>query len=387
MNLRFSILLLALTLAIAVGCGSDPDTPLGSDFMIDGLIDSEPGETFQDTIRITSGDVAFVTGSTITGSATMTIGRKDDVESAMLIRFDFSPAGSDTLRIVDRAVLTLRMINANQTGSFNAEFFELLSPFAEGDSITTADISTMPIPDSSGTVTNRVMQFFPSTYTLPTDLVQDWIRGDQDHNGIAMSVDDPMDTLDLEYGTRHNGDESLQPFLQVFFTDQTSTSYRSSAGGTLVNDLSTTTKLRLSDGVTRRIFVPVDLSTFNPEDLLHDGRLVFKIVEDSWSGGDNIVELYAPDSDVPGDPGLLVGTFVVGALIDPEAGQLELPARGILAKFLIEPETNHGLVLRFSLEGSAIRRIDFHTSTDHDSLKPFLDLTFSDAPTFPRSTP
>lgn len=385
MTKRLILLFVTLVLALGAGCSSDPDTSLGSVFLDDGLIDSDPGKAYQDTIRITSGDVSYVTNSTITKAATMNIGRKNNIESAMMLRFDFSNPGNDTLRTVNRAVLTLRVTTSAQTDSLNARFYEFLSPFSENDTLSSLDISATAIPDSSGVSTDRIMRFFPSTYTLPTALVQDWIRGNLDHNGIAMVLNDTTTTKELLYGTRTNT-SSLRPFLSVYFTDLTISSYNVRDDGTFLQDLAPpTTDLTLSDGPTRRIYVPVDLSSLPDSLLLHDARLVLRVVPNTWTGGDNAVQIYVPDSDVAGDPDNLTGGFVIGALLDPDAGQLELPVRSRIQTFLNDPAENRGFVLRFSLEGSAIRSILFYGTANPDNLKPFLDVTYSDPATFPEN--
>jgi hypothetical protein len=378
--LTFGLLVLGSFIA-GTGCSSDPDTPLGEAFLQDSLIRSQPGNVFQDTIPIAVGDTSFVTNALITYATTMTIGRIAGFEKTMLLRFNFSPRGDDTLKTVSSAVLNLRVTTSTQTDTLQAAFYELLSTFEESDTMTVLKTAAAPIPDSTGVNTQRSLQYFPSRYTLSNALVQAWIRGTTTHYGMAIVLEDTTTTKQLVYGT-HEALSSLRPFLRVTFTDQTEKNYNVAADGMLVKPLTTTSNLLLSDGYTRRIYLPVDLSTFKPDVLLHDARLVLNVVPDSWTGGDVAVTLYAPKSSDISSADVLSGTTVATTFVDITAGTLSLPIRTIISTFLGDPTTNHGFVLRYAVEGTSVRQMEFYASAAADSVKPILEFTFSGAPQF-----
>lgn len=377
------VALAATVVAFLFACSSDPDTPLGSDLVDDGLIRSRPGDVVVDTIGIVSGDTSFAVNSVIAKTSTMTLGRKNGFETAMLIRFDFSNAGSDTLRVVSRATLSLRVTTSTQTDSFSARFFELTNAFSESDTLFSLSLDPSPLPDSLGGV-DRSMQFFPSTYSLSKDIVQQWIRGEIPHHGIAVVLNDTTTTQELSYGARESSIASgLRPFLTVVFSDQASTNYPVMADGTFVTSRRATEGRVLSDGATRRVFFPFDVSTVGEGVLLHDARLVLHIVPDSHTGGDLAVTLYAPEGSDIGTSEILGGTDVVSAFI-PTAGRFELPLRTILQRFIASPSSNHGLVLRYAIEGTAVREVAFYGSGAADSLQPRYRVTYSEAPEFRR---
>ncbi len=369
-------------ITIAGGCSSDPNTPLGESFVVDSLIRSRPGEVVEDTIVVTSGDTTFAVNSYYAILLTydtpqMVIGRNDDFQSTMLVRVDFSKAGADTLKTVTTAELTLPPDPTTQTGSLGALFYEMLVPFETGDTLTSLSLAASPIPDGTLINVDRTMSVFPREYALPPLLVQAWIRGDSTHNGIAIVLNDPTTTREMTFATRTNSDN---PFLRVLFSDATQTSYRFLADGTFAQDLSTTSDLRVSDGDTKRAYLPVPLSGLATEIILHQAKLVLHIA--SASEAQNQVDLYAPADSVVGSTGILKGTSVTSQLADT-SGVVEFSIRNIVASFLADPSKNHGFVVRYLQEGNSNRRIDFFSSAAPDSLKPRMVFTYSTPATFP----
>jgi len=382
---RLSIfLMLATAVGFGGGCSSDPDTPLGASFVPDSLIQSEPGEVFQDTIAIGSTDTTFIVNSYYANFVTvpniMMFGRADSFESWMLVRVDFAAAGDDTLKTVTGAQLTLPADPSTQSGSLGGLFYEMTQPFEEGDTLTSLSLAANPIPDSSGVNVDRTLSVFPRIYTLPDTLVQKWIRGETPHNGIAVVLNDVATDLRLTFASRTNEDN---PFLRVFFSDGTDNTYPFIANGTFSKDLSPTTDLRLSDGDTRRIWLPVDLSEIADDALLHNAVLVLHIVLGSPTEGGGTVELYAPEDSLIGSSGILTGTPIAAEELNPTEDVVEFPIRSIVERFLADSTSNHGFVARYLPEGSSVRRIDFHSSAAVDTLSPLMRFTFSTPPTFP----
>lgn len=384
MKRAYLFLVLLAALSAAGGCSSDPDTPLGSSFLPDSLILSRPGAVGEDTIYIGFTDTTWVINryysQLLTLPNKMTLGRADSFETAMLVRADFSSAGDDTNKTVSSAQLTLPTDPVIQNGTLGALFYELLDPLTNADTLTSLNLSTNPIPDSTGVNVDRTMRTFPRTYSLPAALVQDWIRGIQPHNGIAVILNDTTTTLELTFSGQGNADAA---FLQVFFTDTTNTPYNITASGTFTTDLSSSTNLRMSDGDTRRIWLPVDLSAFNENVLLHQARLVMHVVPNSASETGGFAELYAPVDSVIGSSGILTGTPVTSQTLNTSV--IEFSIRNIIGRFLSDSTNtaNFGLAIRYLSEGSSARRIDFYSSAAADTLRPQMQFTFSEAPTFP----
>jgi hypothetical protein len=144
-----------------------------------------------------------------------------------------------------------------------------------------------------------------------------------------------------------------------------------------------TPNLLLSDGVSRRVYIPIDLTVFDPRTLVHEAKLVLHLVPDSFLGGDFSVTLYAPETADVGDPDVLTGTAVTAAVLDPGSDVVRFSIRNILSRLISEGKKENALVLRYSSEGTSIRRAEFFTSSAPDSLRPSLTFTYSTAPKFP----
>lgn len=372
-----------LVTALAAACSSDPDTPLGASFVDDGLIGTETGAVSQDTITVDSGDTTFVTSSVLTKAASMSLGRKPDVETSPVVRFDFSDLGADTLKTVDSAVVRLTFDDQSVTDVLTAEFFELTDLLDELDPINVLNVGATPIPDGAMN-TLRTMSVFPPTYPILPSLAQDWLTGAVPHNGIAVILNDTTTTIELAFSSRENVTSSERPSLTLFFSDGTDTRLDAVADGTFVNELTSTTHLRLSDGVTRRIFLPIALPAIGTETLLHNATFRLHIVPGTVSdpAGNLTASLYVPADSIIGSTGFLAGTDVETVFF-AEDGTIEFPARSILADLIAGTVDNNGFVMQYTLENTSTRRIEFYGSSAVDSLRPSLTFTSSEAPDFP----
>jgi hypothetical protein len=387
--------LLFVAFALGAGCSSDPNTPLGSSFVEDSLIQSRPGEVFQDTIFIGSTDSDFTTNrfynAFLTEPTKMLLGRADDFETTMLVRVNFSPIGEDTAKTVTEAELVLR-VYPTQSTTLGALFFALEEPFFEGDTLTSIQMEPTPIPDAGGVHVDRLMQITPNDrHTLPVDSVQNWIQA-QTHNGIAVVLNDPTTSTEMTFGVRENefdGNTNTPfSFLEVDFSDDSSESYRFLADGTFSTDLlAPTAQLRLSDGDTRRIYMPLDLSVLPDSAVLHNAQLVMYM--DPTATEENIIalNLYAPEDSIIGSEGILKGepdvTVFVGRDSTVASQKITFPVRDMVQLFINDSGRNHGLVLRYLPEGNTLRRAEFFSSSAVDSIRPFVEFTFSTPPTFP----
>jgi hypothetical protein len=134
--------------------------------------------------------------------------------------------------------------------------------------------------------------------------------------------------------------------------------------------------------VTRRVLIPVDLTAFDPNTLVHEAKLVLHYVPDTFLGTDVSVTLYAPKTTDTGDPDVLAGTLVSSAVMDKESDVLSFSIRNILSTLIAKGTEENALVLRYSNEGSAVRRVEFYGSGAADSLVPAFTFTYSTAPKF-----
>jgi hypothetical protein len=373
----FCAAVLLLFLVVGGGCSSDPDTPLGSEFLEDGRIGGEPGEVIQDTLLVESGDLSFVVGDYLFNSDKLELGRKDDVETWPVLRVNFSPAGNDTLLTVREASLRLVMSETSET--LSAIFRELGTELVDSDTLKGISLGDT-IPDSTGTAV-RTMALATPNYWLPPALVQQWIRKERPRNGIAVVLDDPSDTTRLSFQATERG-TSLRPTLKVIFTNSNESTYAMSADGTFARETYSTANLLLSDGVTRRVLIPVDLTAFDANTLVHEAKIVLHYVPDTNLGTDVSVTLYAPETTDTGDPGVLGGTLVSSTVMDETSGVLSFSIRNILSTLIAKGTDENALVLRYSNEGSAIRRVEFYGSGAADSLAPAFNFTYSKAPKF-----
>jgi hypothetical protein len=359
------------------GCSSDPDTPLGSEFLEDGRIGGEPGEVIQDTIIVETGDLSFVTGEYIFNSEYLELGRKDDVETWPVLRVNFSTAGADTDLVVREASLRLVMSETSET--LSAVFRELGTELVDSDTLKGISLGDT-IPDGDGAA-GRTMTFASPNYDLHPALVQAWIRGDKAHNGIAVVLDDPADTTRLLFQATERGTD-LRPTLRVIFTNSKISTYAMTVDGAFAEDLYSTSNLLLSDGPTRRVLIPVDLTDFDANTLVHEAKIVLHYVPDTILGTDRSVILYAPETTDPSDPDVLDGTLVTAAVMDVDSGVLSFSIRNILSTLIAKGTEENALVLRYATEASAVRRVEFYGSGAADSLAPSFNFTYSKAPEF-----
>lgn len=377
----YRIAFIISVMALLAGCSSDEETPLGSQYIGDTIFGSRPGKVFVDTLSISSGDSGFAVSSTLTNNTFLALGSRNGYRTSMIVRADFSNAGEDTEKTVLNAFLRLRFTDQSQTDVIMARFHEMLSPFSESDTITFLDRSSIPMPDSGLVNVEREMKLL-GDYSLPRALVQSWIKGDSEHNGIAIVPADTTSDAQLTFGSLENTDPSVQPFLNVDFSDGTSTNYPMSDDGTFVESLAGTSNLIISDGYARRIYLPVDLGGIVKDATIHRADLILNMVADSEIGNEFDVYLYAPTSGIVGDPGIRSGTGITRLEADPESGVLTLTVRNILLLFLNGTIENNGFVLQFDNEGSQIRQLEFYPSSAGTDLRPSIRITYSLPPEF-----
>jgi len=365
---------IAAWVAGTLSCSDSSDTPLGSEFVGNGL-GSRPGAVFEDSIAITSGDTVVTFHSLIEDATYLEVGREDGYERFTLLKINFAGAGSDTLRTVSRATLRFNIIdNDDYADVIRARFYELGSTYDEGDSVAALD-TTQVIPDPNSGAADRNLSFGTLVYDLPTDLVEAWIRGDSDHMGIAIVFVEESDKV-MGLNSLETATSSLRPSIQANFTDGEFTNFPASDDGILVQPTAATTNLIISDGYVRRIHFRIDLSALNDSAAVHEARIVFRFVPGTVFGKNQQVILYAPKSGDPDAVLFRTGQLVTTRTLDVDSGVLELPLTNALLAVLSGALADNGFVLRFVNENTEVRQAEFYPGSDPTN-RPKVFITYS----------
>ncbi len=373
----FLVGLTILTLAAALSCSSDPDTPLGSDFVNDAL-GSHPGDVFQDTIAVYA-DTVIERHTLISRTATIDLGRQDGYERVMILQPSFSGAGSDVNRVVASA--DLRLITADISGSFPARFYRLDRTYASSDTISTLDTLAV-IPDPNTGSPNRSMQLFPATYALPPDLVQGWIRGDSLRTAIAIVYNDPVNDRIATFNSIEA--ESERPRIEVHFTDLTQHNYAFSADATFMRPPPPPSTLIVSDGYARRVYFRMHIDELAPQSSVHTARVRFHIVPGSVLGVNTILQMYVPTSTDPTSPDFLSGQQVTSEAFFSGDDIIEFKVTNSLFLTLQGSLEDNGFVLQFNSENTELRQVELYGSAAADSLRPRVYVTSSTPAGFTR---
>ena len=140
----------------------------------------------------------------------------------------------------------------------------------------------------------------------------------------------------------------------------------------------------MSDGVTQRVFLPIDLSGFDDEVLIHDAQLILTVVPGTYSGGDPTVTIYVPDCVDAADPCVESGTNVASSFINTATNQIEVRVLDAVQQFLNEADGDDAFVIRYTNEGTDARRVEFYNASTNPTLVPQLRILLSTKPEFPR---
>jgi len=360
---------------VLAGCSSDPDTPLGSEF-VDGLLGSKPGVVFQDTIDVIE-DTVLAYNTLLANVEDLQVGRKDGYSRTTIVRPNFSSPGGDVNRVVLKASLRMEKKSGDDVP---VRFYQLARPYTEGDSLASLDtLSAIIDPDSNRY--DRVMTGSKALYPLPAALVQGWIRGDSASNGIAIVYQDDGEERLAVFDASEKQPSGNPPVLpkpptiQVEFTDQTSSSYKVTNDATFVRPTTTTSNLIVSDGYLRRIWFHLDLTAVSDSSAVHSANVRFNVVPNSVSGADR-VELYIPDSGDPTSTRFLSGQLVINAAFTDTTRSLEFTVTNALLAVLSGALPDNGLVMRFVGEKSDVRYAEFYSSAA-GAMRPRAVLTVS----------
>lgn len=381
-NVRVALCVLLTGLA---ACSADRDTPVGSELLDDGL-GSRPGVVSVDTLLV-SGDFVFRTNRLIEGSQRVTLGRDSLYEHAIVLRPDFSGAGIDTARTVEKA--ELRMVFKDDGNALDDDltvlFYELGREYSEGDTMSTLDtLGAILDPGDPQTPADdkflRQLTQAVARYEVPPALAQAWIRGDSASNGMAV-VYQGSGEQKMRFATRSDAEDPMQ-FI-VTFVGGFSTNYPIGHDGTFTSERTTTPNHVVSDGVTRRLFMRADLSALSDSAAIHNARLRLHMVPGSVMPDGRILTLYVPDSIDPNDELFLSGVNVTATTATDSLASIDFAVTLTLLSTLQGIVDDNGFVVRFESEATELRRIEFYTSSAGvDSLRPKVFVTSSTPATF-----
>jgi hypothetical protein len=364
-----AVLLIAAGAAVVLSCSSDPDGPVGSDL---DLLGSQPGDVFQDTIGVFADTVLQYDRLTSLSASDLEFGRSGGYTRAIIINIDFSGAGADTLRTVDRA--ELRLAASDITGAFPARFYRLRAPYAEGDRMASLDTLAV-IPDPESGSVERSLQSFPITYPLPADLVQGWVRGDTLRSAIAILYTDDVNDRIATFKSREN--EADKPQIRVYFDGGFQTFYYANADAVFVRPQNATSNLIISDGYIRRVYFRVRLDELAEASAVHTARVRFHIVPGSLLGTNTTAVVYIPNSPDPASDDFLTGQLVTEQGILDADESVEFPLTNSIFLTLQGSLEDNGFVVRFENEGTELRQVEFYGSAAMDTLRPRVFITSS----------
>jgi hypothetical protein len=366
-----------LAVALVFGaCTSDRETPVGSE-LADDILGNRPGPVFTDS-AVVFNDRVDTLYTLIDRDSRIEVGRDNGYERVMLLRPDFSNAGTDTNRVVEEAFLRVVIDSETSDVPVLTRFYELASPFEEGDSVRTLDtLRVLTDPGTGGA--QRVMNLATARYELDSLVVQQWIRSESPNNGIAVVYDDPANDKVGVFKSREDGADPAT--LQVNFTDGSSTGYKISDDGTFARPVQGTSNLVVSDGFQRRVRLDLDLGILSDSAAVHNAALRLHIVPDTDLGRNLRVVLVLSDSTG------VTGSVITDRFVNVDRGFVQFSGVNLtlaLLALLEEQVDDYGLIIRMDQERTELRQVEFYPSSAADSLRPRLYVTGSDPAEFDR---
>ena len=385
MKLKSRYWIVAVFLAFALSCSSDPEGPVSQKFVDDGTYGVKGGDIHRVVVPVSAVTVSVPEG--VGSGRLLLLGRLQGIEyRAVLIRFDFTLDDGDVGKTVSSARLHLPIqVSTPEDFVLPATFHELLSSFDDSSSIVAVPpYDPDPIPDSLG-VTVDTLGIENTEFGIDTAFVNGWLSGTREPNGIAIVwAAVPDTTTSLEIKSREYGSDP--PAVRVTFTDGTSASFPSVADYSVA--VFEEPGLNCVGGIARRISFGFDPVGIPERAMVNAAFLVLKVRGDKGFGGatgEQLVigytsifsyYLYAPDSADTLSSDFRKGTGVDQSSLDPTVSKtLKLPLRGYMGDLLRGGRENTGLVLQSNLESSRIQRVSFVSPGGADA--PYIEIFYS----------
>jgi hypothetical protein len=390
-----NLLILLSGLSLLLGsCSSDPEGPIFAQ-NLDSLYGVDPGDVCRYVEPLTG--MTFEVPVSVGNSPLLGIGETKGLGfHSTLLQFDMTLSDEDVdkqilsaslylpLRVVPEAkIVGLDTIPYVLTTSFH----ELLSGFDDEDSvIVIPPLDPDPLLDSTGAAI-RELSIDTTEFYLDEIVVQEWVNGSREHNGIAMVLDGLPDGPGLiEFNAREYGSDP--PSIRVMFTDSTTTAFPS------INDYSAVSfegaGLNCVGGYATRIYFDFTLGGVDPRAIINRASLVLTVKGDEGFGstlGESVIlgilsdisyYIYTPDSDDPADPCFLEGTGIdIGIFTATETKTLRLPLRGFIPDLIDSSRVNKGLILQSNIENNRVQRAAFYTLSADSLFRPCLEIFYS----------
>ena len=386
--------MIAGSAALLGACSSDSEGPVSVQFL-DSLYGALPGDVIRYVEPLDA--AVFEVEEAVGSSRLLVIGRDRGLEfHSILMQFDMTLSEDDAGKEIESASLRLPVRVAPEGTeidtvvipyTLDVSLYEIAEPFDEDDTLLTyPGLEPVPLPDSTGGAV-RTLSIEDTRFYLDPVIVQEWLSGAREHDGIALVLaDDPEEPGLIEMNAHEYGSDP--PAIEVMFTDSTTATYGS------VNDYSAVDVeeggLICVGGVARRIHFTFDLAGVDPRAIVHRSNLVLTVIGEEGFGGttgettilglltDFDYYLYTPDSDDPLDPGFLEGTGIdLGSLNPVESTTLRLPLRGFIPDVIGGERINTGIILQSNQEAGRVQKVSFRTSSADSLYRPYLEVIYS----------
>ncbi len=386
MKLKSRYWIVAVFLAFALSCSSDPEGPVSAKFVEDGTYGVKGGAIIRAVVPV-SGVTVSVPQGVGTGPL-LILGRLRGIEyRAVLLKFNFTLASADVGKTVSSARLHLPMqVSAPEDFKLPATFHELLSTFSDTSRVTAVPpYDPGPILDSLG-MADDTLSIERTEYDIDTAVVNGWLSGTREHKGIAIVWDRAAisdTTISIEMKAREYGSDP--PAVRVTFTDGTAATFGAIADYSVA--VFEKAGLNCIGGLARRVSLAFDPAGIPERAMVNAAFLVLKVRGDQGFGGtigEQLVigysavfnyYLYAPDSADTLSAGFRKGTGVDQNALDPTVSKtIKLPLRGYMADLLSNARANTGLVLQSNMESTRIQRVSF-ASGGADA--PYIEIFYS----------
>ncbi len=390
---NLSILLASLSLLLG-SCSSDPSGPIFAQ-QVDSLYGVDPGNVYRYVEPLTG--MTFEVPVSVGNSPLLAIGETQGLGfDTTLLQFDMTLSDEDIGKEILSASLYLPVRVAPEGTIVDTleipyiqtiSFYELLSGFDDEDTvIVIPPLDPEPLLDSTGAA-SRQLSIDENEFYLDQIIVQEWVEGASEHNGIALVLEGMPDGPGLiEINAHEYGSDP--PSIRVLFTDSTTAAFPS------INDYSAVRfeggGLNCVGGYATRIYFDFTLEGVDPRAIVNRASLVLSVNGEEGFGstlGESVVlgilsdisyYMYTPDSDDPADPGFLEGTGVdIGIFSATETKTLRLPLRGFIPDLIDSSRVNRGLILQSNLENTRVQRAAFFTSAADSLLRPYLEIFYS----------
>jgi len=385
---------LILLVIMLNGCGSDPEGPVIERFR-DSTYTPEAGETFYyvETLQHSSIHLSTNVGGYC---SLLKLGWYKGLKfETLLIDFDFDSLENYIGKTVSEVILDFPV--RIYPGNFDLKIgiYELLEPFSEDDTLSSATTPAWAgtqIPDSLGSVPERVISSVSRKYSIDPDIVQNWIDGIENpwEYGLAVILEEDPDSSGF-YEINSAGLEEGPITLSVEFEGDTTKAFFGVKSDYSLVSYDDNNELALLGGVATRIYFEFDFTGVSDSAIVHNSELVLNVDGSKGMGAtageqasdllglptDFYYYLYSPNAVDTLDPSFWEGIGVdEGKFYPVVTSELRFPLRRYTEDIIDGSRINNGLVLQSDLENVRFQKTLFYSGTV-DSLNPRIEIIYS----------